>query len=224
MELPKLGSFDPSVLKGLDSLKSITLDDVKDFAIRRKMELLAAGIFIIALVGVGFISNSTNSSLQALTAKKNSLQEKTAPIKKFQEAIKQQETFLSALPPALGEHNFITVLTEIANKNDVRITDFTPPVAQEDRFLRRLTSKFTCSAQAFSNAIMFISDLEQSEYAIKLDNWSMHLQQAKTKGGALGNLDKNPSGKFIMDMVVSSTKIEPESKNKTDAKPKSNKK
>ncbi|NTV28875.1 MAG: hypothetical protein HGA80_02220 [Candidatus Omnitrophica bacterium] len=207
MVLSKLGNVNAGLSQTLDVLKSLSFNDVKYWMRQKKFELLAVGIVFIAIVVVGFMFSITMASMQDLEGQKAALQEKTGPISKYKEAVTKQEDFMRSLPQSLGEDNFIKVLTDMATRREVRITDFTPPVLKSEIYYKSLTSKITFTGQAFQNIILFIRDLEQSSYAIKVNSWSLRLQQNKAFLGAADN-SKNAARTFVMDLVVSAITIE----------------
>lgn len=214
MELPNLGSFDPRSIKGFNpgALKNFSLDDAKDFFRNKKLQVLAIAILLAGAGGAVYLFNTNTVASQLIDDQKKTLQERIAPIKNLKVALKDQASFLESLSPSLGEENFISVLADIAKKRNIRITDFTPPTTLEEKYYKKLTSKFVCTTTNFHNAILFINDLEKGKYAIEIESWTIRPQQKKSQTGILGSVDISATQEFRMDLKVASYKIEPDIK------------
>jgi len=212
MEFPRLGSFDPRTIKGFDPsvLQKLNVQDIKAFVSERKIELLAVAIFLAGLVAAGYVFNMNTTGVADLEDQARVMREKADPIKKYKKSVEDQTAFLESLPPALGEDNFISVLTDIAQQRGVKITDFTPPTVKADKYYTKLTSRFSCFAPGFREAILFINDLEKATYAMKIENWAIRVQHSgATTAVPVGKENPAASEAFMMDLVVSSINVSP---------------
>jgi hypothetical protein len=210
MEFPSFGSFNPNSIKGFDpsAIKNLTVEDVKDFLIAKKFEVLSVVILIAGVAGTVVISSNATNEADLLSDQVRVLREKVDPIKKYKKAEEEKSRIVQSLPRALAEDDFISTLTDIAGKRGVRITDFVPPTVQESQYFRKLTSRITCVASTFREAVSFVNDIEKSEYALRIEGWVIRPEQSRSSGfDASRGIGKSSSRGFTMDIVVSSTKI-----------------
>jgi hypothetical protein len=212
MEFPDLKNFNPQSIKGFDpaSLKKITPEDVRDFLLERKFES-AAVFFLLAGVLAGYYIYSNNSlEISTLDQQVQALKQKEDPVKAYQKTLSEKAKILRSVPPALNEDSVIPAIADIARKNQVRITSFSPPVLIKESNSRRISSDIICVASSFNEALLFLYSIENSKFSLRVDSWTgkpLDASQQSYSRAIADDLKTDEQKSFMMSISVSSIEV-----------------
>ena len=183
-------------------LASLSVDDIRDFILQYKIEMVCAGFVVLTGFCVLMFVSGQMAKIKLLNDDIQAMSDKEAPVHELK-TIEDAAPVLSDMPKALPENKFISYLTAFANKRDVVITAITPPENINAGFFQRSVVKVSCMISGFQDALLFLNDIEQSEYAIKVDSWKV-LRSSDT--GDVRSKYKNDQ-KLLVVMTVSSIEI-----------------
>ena len=203
---------------GKPALKSsfkLTPEEAKAFVFRYKIELGCAGTaFLTALILMQFISGQIQK-VKGLDADIQSMSDREDPVSHLKKAMAEDIVLMKNIPAPLLENKFIPELTEMAKKRNVVVTGISPPESGFFGFFRRSYSQVTGYCNNFKDAILFINDIEQSAFSLKVDSWEVSLLGEPGNGnnsggmyrGANKNLNADEPPKLNIILKVSSIEI-----------------
>ncbi len=184
------------------ALPKLTLKDLKDLAFKYKVETACAGAVLVTIVIIWPFCAIQMGKISVLANDIQVMTDKEKPIQDVDNLSKEAKTLLDGVPESLPENRFITQLTSLANKRNVTVTAISPPASKDNGFFGRISTQLSCSVNGFKNALLFINDIEQAPYALKVDSWSVRpssLPDAKGPG--------DDSVKLDMTVIVSSIEL-----------------
>ncbi len=185
----------------------MTPDEMRNFIIERKWEVSCISAVVLTLFCAYMLFNSRSQQVAGLDEDVRQLAEKEKPVQDYQNILKENKAYMDSLPPAIADNKFITELTAWAGKRNIRIRTFEPPQSSNEGFYRRTLVKMSCTASGFRDALLFLSDIERSKYAVKVVSWN-----AKTGVGDVESFGedtvKTDSGLSIELSVVTTGLLE----------------
>ncbi|MBF0386664.1 MAG: hypothetical protein HQL20_02275 [Candidatus Omnitrophica bacterium] len=183
----------------------LTVESVKEFALKRKAETFCVVLVLVTGIVVWLFITSQLQKVSQIKSDVQLLLDKETVIAKFNKVSTEGAALMGTVPGALPENRFITQLTALANKRNVAVTAISPPSTKDSGFFRYISTQLSCSADNFNDALLFINDVDQSEFALKVDSWKV-----RQAGAADFSNTVNPagaSGRLDMVIVVSSIDI-----------------
>ena len=193
------GSSKPSVKSAGLKIPKLTLTDVKAWVFSHKVEAICAGIVFLSVVILWQFYVIESRRISILSGDVQALLDKEKPASDLVKYQKQGAVLLTGLPNSLNENRFISQLTALAIKRKVTITSVSPPKTYDSGFFCRINTQLSCSVNSFIDALLFLNDIEGSDYALRIDSWKV--------------LQTNTPGKLNMVIVVSSIEIMDNEKN-----------
>ncbi|MBF0595303.1 MAG: hypothetical protein HQL22_10100 [Candidatus Omnitrophica bacterium] len=193
---------------------TLSVASVRAFLLGNKIGIFCIGVVLLTLGGVWQFLSTQMAKIDALNTDIQQLSEKESPAKKLKSASADSETLFENIPYPLLEARFISYFTLLANKRNVQITSITPPQTVDNGYFRRTTTQLLCAVNSFQDALLLLDDIEQSEYALKVD--SLKFQQSSRSDNGVMLRGRNPaeamskggaSSKLEITMTVSSIEI-----------------
>ena len=179
-----------------NALKNFSVEDIRTFINEQQVLALNIAIGVGALVAGVFVVNMRIQEYSDLKLRLDELVVKEEPAHKYEKLLKKTQDFLRTVPATLSEENVIPYLTDLADRHHVVINELQPPYARVEGFYREVRVSFVCSVADFHSALIFLNDLENSKYMIKINSWSLNLRKEgenaddpRTKQGFLMGLD-----------------------------------
>ncbi len=151
-------------------IKDIDINKIKEELLDRKELVIQIGIGVVAFFMVVSMVSGSGKEVKQLKTKIKSMQAKSDIITQYKKSQTDIDEFLKSLPPSLTEDQIITLVTDLADKNKVKISTFTPnPPSDEDRKKSYLKTSIQFSLQAgdYKNMVRLISDIENSKLHVK---------------------------------------------------------
>ncbi|MBF0619146.1 MAG: hypothetical protein HQL19_03145 [Candidatus Omnitrophica bacterium] len=192
----------------LPDLRTLKPEDILAFLKRHAMIMIGVLIFFVC----GYMAwNIVTTRMEDLETKKvlaGQLREKEEPIKKYKKIVDKNEAFLKTIPEGVPENLMITQLTKIATGRDVQILSFDLKGSEEGGFYRKVKVRFSCSTPSFQAAMLFISDIENSDVSMRVDSWSSGGGQGGgSKRGKAAHAASTLTEGFDINLDVSSIEI-----------------
>jgi hypothetical protein len=147
-------------------------EELRDLVNERKAEVLSVGIALLAIYGAFMMYNNRTTQIGGIELRIKLLEEKEEPAKAYQKIVEENKAYISSLPPAMAENKFISELTGWAGRRGIRIKSFEPPKTKTEGFYRLTSIRMACTADDFYDALLFLSDIERSKYALKIDSFT----------------------------------------------------
>ncbi len=153
----------------LDAIKDISPEDVRNFINERQSAVLAVILFLAGFIIMAVILNLRFTEHANLTAQLEVLRSKEQPVKDYEKITKEYHSFLNSLPPSLSENDMISFVAGKANHRNIQVDSFEPAEVKTKSFYRETTLGFSCNAASFQNILLFLHDLENSKFLVKVD-------------------------------------------------------
>jgi hypothetical protein len=194
-------------------------DQLRELINEKKIEIVSVLVIIAAIFGAYMLFNSRSMEIANIEREIKLLMEKETPATQLQKIQDENADYLKSLPPAIAENKFISEITSWAGQRGIKITSFDPPQTKVESFYSQTSMRLTCTADGFRSALLFLSDIEHSKYALKIDYWNANVDQTALVQnlGLDPGAKKNPPGKkksarlTLEIMVVSTDLIEKKS-------------
>ncbi len=182
------------------SIPRISLGDMLGFVTDHKVEFFCGGMVLVAVAVLWPLISLRMAKINALNGETDLLLQKEKPVADIDKYSKENTALMEELPLSLPENRFITKLTLLGNKRNVMISAVSPPETIDNGFFYYISTQVSCSVNSFRDALLFISDIEHSDYVLKVDSWKVR------QSGAANQLNSS-SVKLDMVLMVSSIEI-----------------
>ena len=171
--------------------------DLKDLDFTRITDLLAEHhkayssiLIVVALIIAWFMYKDYHVKEQTWHTKTAQAATKMAAIEARDAAVKSLNDFKAAQPKELNEYELITQLSNIANKYNTVITSLNPAEKKDMGLYDAIDVHFTVEAANFKDTMLFLRNIEISQFPFRVNAWS-------------GHEDEN-NGKIVSDIRISS--------------------
>ena len=165
------------------NLKDLNNIDIKDLRnidwsyvkgqLQSRPDLLINILLMIATFTVLISSYSKYTEMKhSSKAETEELQERLAAIEKFEAAKTQHNDFLKTAPKSITGDQLIQTLSEFAINRNVQILSFSPAQKKSNKLVSLTSVKVNVASTKYSDIILFVHDIEQSSYPIRIENWS----------------------------------------------------
>ena len=200
----------PSGAGGLKMLDmNYSPDELREIINERKVEVISVVIVLLAIYGAYMMYSNRTNEISDIMQQIKLLVEKEEPAKGYQKIVEEDKTRISSLPPAIAENKFVSELIVWAGHRGIRIKSYDPPKTKTEGFYRSTSIKMSCMADNFYDTLLFLSDIERSKYALKVDSFAASADQNTGFGR---KVDKIATGKanspvINMDLLIVSTDL-----------------
>ncbi len=183
MSLKKLQDIDakdiPDLIKSIDFNVIIHILKTQPEILIKTIAIIATTIFVIYTI--------PSKSLE-----KKQLKAKGITLQKVLEAKNEQDKLQKKLlslrnkfPKSLPSNEIITYLSQTAEKRNLQVESVSPAQKSKKDLYEELTMNITISSNEinheYKNIALFINDIENSNYALKLDELTCTLQKTKSR-------------------------------------------
>lgn len=162
-------------------LQAIDLSEVKEQVLKKPIILVNISLIILALFGIMIIKGKNKQKLTKIKAEITSLQKKISTINDTKVIDDEYAQYVSNFPKPIDKVQFIDQITEIARTNDITIESFSPGknVKKDFQSIDKLTLNIT--SENYQNLLGFVYDIENSQYALLIKNFSAHPQRTRRR-------------------------------------------
>ncbi len=133
--------------------------------------LIIITLFVIIQIIVGY-----KTKVRIIHKEIPTLEEKKQVIQEAQKIKKNYKTFWDKLPPTISKDKFIELISDLAIANNIQIISLSPVDKRDDENKEILTTSLTILATSKNNyddLLSFIKALENTLYAIRIDEWTV---------------------------------------------------
>ena len=151
-------------------------------------------------MGMFFAYNNRQSELHRLQAQAPLLEEKTTAIENFKKSETKKKNFLEDFPQSLDEDELKDFVTDLAVKYHIKIQSFSSIDASSNENYELLSLELNFIVEDFVTLVLFINELESSEYALRVDNWQgqMNMNEQYSRGrSGVEEKNKSPIGSRV---------------------------
>lgn len=167
----------------ISNLKNIKLDDVRSQLQSRPMMGLKVLLVVVAVGVLVFGWSAGNKRKQALI---NDLNEKKTKLQVYQElqTIKgDYSAFLKNLPQSIARDALIKEISELAEKNNIKIGSFVPNERKFNDLVKANILELNLMADSYEDLNGFIESIEKSSYLLRVERWSGRMIEVAFKEG-----------------------------------------
>jgi len=163
-------------LKKLNEIKIEDLKDVDWAALWENLKkqpdrIIVTVIVTITVVFLLFYFSKRPQKIQALSAEIQTLEEQIKAIEDYEARKEELDTFLNDIPETITADDLRKLLNDFAVKNEVYIDSFSPARRTEEDLYETISFEINVSADEYRNAVLFIRDLENAPFGIRIDSW-----------------------------------------------------
>lgn len=176
-------------------INMITLKDLKEYDIKnvdigkflktiQQRKDILAGIVLVAitLMTANDILSKERVKTRDLSQKISLLEKKIKAIDSYKKAKGQLTALVKSLPQGLPEaDNIIQKVNSLAIDHDLQISSFAPSNRIENDFYNQVNLKLTVSSNDYKNLVLFIKDIEQSPYNLRVELWSAKIERKQKR-------------------------------------------
>jgi Tfp pilus assembly protein PilO len=166
MNLAELSKLDINDLKNVDYKKLFW--DLKD----RPDVIVNIVAVLLTLIFILTTFSGRQNEINKLKSDAYQLEEKANTITAYESAKKDLAEIQKNLPPNITDTDFINFVTDLAIKRNIKLTSFLPGKGESSTFYDSLVLSIDFSAKDYGEMWHILHDIEQSPYAIRVENWS----------------------------------------------------
>ena len=161
MKIPDLSKID---------IKDIDINKIKNLLMERKELALQIAFGIVAFFMVVSILGGSQKEIKKYKTQINAMQSKFSVIGLYKKSQSDIDAYLKNIPPPMSEGQIISFVTDMADKNHVRIQTFTPDPNPADgkKFFREVSIQFSLQADQYKRVVGLISDIEHAKSALQV--------------------------------------------------------
>ena len=140
--------------------------------------LIYTAMVIGTIVGVSQIFDNQRIKVKGAQAEITSLEEKDKSISVLLEAKANIEKFFETLPQGTTElDSIINTLNEFASRRNIQIQSLTPEADKSQDVYDLVQVNLAISTSNYSELGLFIKDIENSKYNLRIDSWQVNLKR-----------------------------------------------
>ena len=193
----------------LSSIKEMDLEALKNILRNSPQFILNLAIVVISIfVSISFVTNGKNNE-KKFKLNVTEYQEKLEAVKKQEDIKTKYNDFINKFPKSIQASQLIDRFSELAANRNVRILSFSPAKEKNNNYVQQITINLSIESNDYKNIILFVKDIEDYPYALRLERFSAQLsdqfaqQRNNKKSEGEGELGEPQTA----DLEVSSIKI-----------------
>ena len=167
-------------LINIEDLKNIDIEQLKQTLKSRPDLVIIIAMTLLTIFGLAGIFNYYHGTSNQLKMKIKALEGKQTTLKEQKEFQDEYNVLIKNFPKSLPSIQIIDKISELANKRGIKILSFSP-AKEKDQELWSVTShSINISSNDFKNIVLFINDIENSDYLLRVEKWSAKISQQKS--------------------------------------------
>ena len=158
-------------LKNIDinDLKNIDINQVKDSLLSKPSILIKILLIIAAIFATIHVNNVNRQKKEDYAAQLKKNEEKLAASQRLTSSEKKFDKFINEFPVTLSSNDLVNQLAIFASKHDVEVVSFSPVKNIDYGYMDLTTIDIDISSTDYVNINAFVKDIDQSAYAIRID-------------------------------------------------------
>lgn len=175
----------------VSKLREINIKDLQNIDARQVAQLLQQRVDVLlnivlilaTTIVLVLVSRGYGKKAQLLTWEAQQIQERLDAIKDSERLQGEYGTFMRSFPKVILTGQLINKLSEFAAYRHVQILSFSPIKEKSDEYIKVATVQINAAADTYENMILFMKDIEESPYALRVEQWSAKMKEQKSKEG-----------------------------------------
>ena len=110
------------------------------------------------------------------------LKKKKLPVEAQKMIVQEKKEYIKSIVQGVPKKEFISFLTDLAEKRGIVISEFQPITVQTKKYYISSNISFSCSVASFKKVLLFLHDLETSNYSLKVTSLHLKGQDSPTMG------------------------------------------
>ena len=169
----------------LNDLAKLDIKDLKNIdygaliaEFKKKPDIVIATLCILAtLASCLYFYGLKKEEFSSLAKQVAELEEKSSVYTEFMQAQSALKSLKTSLPKTISESMLIELITLAAKKYNINISSFSPASIEKQSTYSTLTVTLDINAATYGNLWSFISELENKHKTLRLDSWSLNIQE-----------------------------------------------
>jgi hypothetical protein len=164
-KLPDLSKID---------LKDIDVNKIKDQLLENKEMVIQVALGVVTFFMIVSMWSGSQKEIKKYNVQINSMQSKSSIIEQYKKSQSDIDSFLKNLPPSLAEGQIINLVTDLADKNKVKILTFSPNAHSEGKKYYQDTSiQFSLQSADYKGLVRLIADIEHVKSILQIKSCSI---------------------------------------------------
>ena len=181
----------------IQDLSKLNVNDIKKLDLAKIQEDILAkpdiainvGLVLLSLFVMFQIFNGKQTEIGTLKSEIEDWEKKTAVVDTVNATQKQLADYIKNLPQGLLEDKVIGNLADFAESRKVQIISFSPIQIEHKKYFDKVAVNVSITSDDYKNICLFVSDIENSPYALRLQKW-------------IGSMEENKSGDLTIKTKI----------------------
>ncbi|GEM_PF-3256438 len=161
-------------------IKDIDFNKLKDRLLDRKDLLIQIGLVVVFLIIISSLFKNSQVEVGKFKSQMADLQSKTSVVAEYNKTNEDASAFLKEAPPPLSEDQIINFVTDLADKNNVKILTFSPAKVEDEEVLSTTMLQFSLETKEYKDMVHFIADIERSKNLLQIKTCTAQPKMAMT--------------------------------------------
>jgi len=185
MNLDKIKEFLAALRNiNIKDLQNIDAQQVGDMLRQRVDIILNIGLVVVTLVATASIAKGHGKKVETLTWEIKQMEERMEAVKESQRLKDEHSAFLEHFPAAIVTDQLTNKLSEFAANRQVQILSFSPGKEKSDDYIKVSGVQINVASDSFKNIVLFMKDVEDAPYALRVGQWSAKMKEERVREGA----------------------------------------
>ena len=171
----------------LNKLKATDIKDLrfqkerlKDFNFTQPFPVIITALFIFTLFLSFQIFHRLSAKTADIASQLPALREKISLLKENKELTDEERKLKESFPPTMNADQVLNMVYALASKYHAQILAVSPAKATSFNEIVKSSFSIDVSSSDYRNLVLFIRDMEQTSYAIRIQKWLGRLENQRT--------------------------------------------
>ena len=171
----------------LNKLKATDIKDLrfqkerlKDFNFTQPFPVIITALFIFTLFLSFQIFHRLSAKTADIASQLPALREKISLLKENKELTDEESKLKESFPPTMNADQVLNMVYALASKYHAQILAVSPAKATSFNEIVKSSFSIDVSSSDYRNLVLFIRDMEQTSYAIRIQKWLGRLENQRT--------------------------------------------
>ena len=160
-----------SELKDID-IKNINAKQINEFVLKKPNITISILMVLVSFFFVFKFFSETQTNSQEIKRKIDEVQKKIDVINQYNQKLKEFNEYVDDLPQGLAGSGLIDTLTEIAEKDNIRVLSFSNSRFQSRQFYDLTSINLDISAKTYKDLLLFVYEIENSSHNLRVNQWA----------------------------------------------------
>ncbi len=173
------------------SLRNINIRDLQNIDARQLGDMLYQRLDIVlnivlvlvTIAATTVIAGGNGKKTEMLTYEIKQLEDRTEAVKEAGRLKGEYSAFIENFPKPIVMDQLTNKLSEFAANRQVQILSFSPVKEKSDDYIKIVGVEINISSDNYKNIVLFMKDVEDAPYALRVQRWSAKMKEQKGKEG-----------------------------------------